>query len=58
MAKITVVKSFMILATGLTFEDVQQGLADNSINLIDVRTSMEVKTLGKIPTANNLPSEF
>jgi hypothetical protein len=53
-----VVKSFIILATGLTFEDVQRGLADNNINLIDVRTSMEVKTLGKLPTANNLPSEF
>ena len=45
-------------SNSLTFQDVQQGLADNSISLIDVRTALEVETLGKIPTAHNLPSRW
>ena len=40
---------------GIGFEEVKNGLMEKSINLIDVRTIKEVKTLGKIPGSNNLP---
>ena len=40
------------------FDDVQKGLEDNSIVLIDVRNRDEVQTLGKIPTSKNLPREL
>ena len=40
------------------FDDVQKGLEDNSIVLVDVRNRDEVQTLGKIPTSHNLPREL
>ena len=57
--------SFLLLALvglsscqDLDFDDVQKGLEDNSIVLIDVRNRDEVQTLGKIPTSHNLPCEY
>ena len=39
----------------MNFEDVKRAVDDNSIRLIDVRTPEELKKMGKIPTAVNLP---
>jgi rhodanese-related sulfurtransferase len=39
----------------MDFSQVQEGLAENSIFLIDVRNRDEVQKLGKIPGSQNLP---
>ena len=49
---------FIRTSIKMDFSDVRQGLAENSILLIDVRNVEEVKSAGRIPGSYNIPRKL